>query len=91
MINEARIWNKKNIDNYLEIYIKSDIHKIIKFGKKNLYKKKKKNIVGLDIKAELPTKPDITIENDFIRSIEHLTKELKIKLDKHKLRGGRKL
>ena len=42
MINEARIWNKKNIDNYLEIYIKSDIHKIIKFGKKDLYKKRKK-------------------------------------------------
>ena len=87
MINKARIWNKKNIDNYLEIYIKSDIQKIIKFSKKNLYKKNKKNIVGLDIKAELPSKPDITIENDFVKSIDYLAEELKIKLNKLKLRG----
>ena len=81
MYNRARDWNRKNIDNYVEIYIKTDIHKIIKFKKKAIYLKNKKNIVGLDIKAEFPKKPHITINNDFTRSTEALSKEL---LDKIK-------
>ena len=70
----------KNIDNYVEIYIKADIHKIMKFKKKTTYLKYKKNIVGLDIKAEFPTNPHITINNDFNRSTDELAKELLIKL-----------
>ena len=70
----------KKIDNYVEIYIKADIHKIIKFKKKTTYLKYKKNIVGLDIKAEFPTNPHITINNDFKRSTDELARELLIKL-----------
>jgi|TARA_B100000959_G_scaffold165530_1_gene173420 adenylylsulfate kinase len=76
MYNRARRWNRKNIDNYVEIYIKADIHKIIKLKRKAIYLKNKKNIVGLDIKAEFPKKPHITINNDFTRSTEVLSKEL---------------
>ena len=73
----------KKIDNYVEIYIKADIHKIIKFNKKkSTYLKNQKNIVGLDIKAEFPTNPHIRINNDFNRSIDELAKELMIKLKK---------
>ena len=72
----------KKIDNYVEIYIKADIHKIIKFKKKATYLKNKKNIVGLDIKAEFPTNPHITINNDFNRKTDALAKELLIKLKK---------
>ena len=36
----------------------------------------KKNIVGLNINAELPKKPDIVIKNDFIKSLDELAKEL---------------
>ena len=44
MYDVARKWNRKNIDNYVEIYIKSDIKKIIKFGKKkNIQKRKRKH------------------------------------------------
>ena len=81
MYEKARRWNRKNIDNYVEIYIKADIKKIIKHKKKEIYRKNRKNIVGLDIKAEFPKKPHITINNDFTRSIEVLSKEL---LDKIK-------
>jgi len=72
----------KNIDNYVEIYIKADIHKIIKFKKKSIYIKNKKNIVGLDIKAEFPTNPHIIIKNDFSKSIDDLVKELLSKIKK---------
>ena len=35
-----------------------------------------KNIVGIDIKAELPKKPKILINNDFSKSIKFLSNEL---------------
>ena len=72
----------KNIDNYVEIYIKADIHKIIKFKKKAIYLKNKKNIVGLDIKAEFPKKPNIIIMNDFNKSTDKLAEELLSKIKK---------
>ena len=80
MYNRARDWNRKNIDNYVEIYIKADINKIIKFKKKATYSKNKKNIVGLDIKAEFPRNPDIVIKNEFNKSIDELVKELLSKI-----------
>jgi adenylylsulfate kinase-like enzyme len=76
MYDMARNWNRKNIDNYIEIYLKSDVKKIIKFGKKKTYGKKSQNIVGLDIKAEFPKKPDIIINNDFTKTINELSKDL---------------
>ena len=80
MYNRARNWNRKNIDNYVEIYIKTNTHKIINQKKKKIYFKNKKNIVGLDIKAEFPKKPDIIINNDFNKSINELSKELLLKI-----------
>ena len=80
MYNRARDWNRKNIENYVEIYIKADINKIINFKKKATYLKNRKNIVGLDIKAEFPKNPDIVIKNDFNRSTDKLVKELLSKI-----------
>lgn len=77
MRNSTRNWNRKNIDNYLEIYIKSDIQIIIKVKKKKIYHKKNSgDIVGIDIKPQLPKNPDITINNNFKKSIHTLSKEL---------------
>ena len=36
MMDLVRDWNRKNIDNYVEIYIKSEIKEIIRRRKKNL-------------------------------------------------------
>ena len=80
MFDDIRKWNKKNISNYIEIYIKSDINKIINTGKKNTYKDYKKNIVGLDIIPELPKYPNIIIENNFQKSIKQLSNELSKKI-----------
>ena len=66
MFNEPRKWNRKNISNYIEIYIKSNLQEIIKLKKKRIYHKKNiQNIVGVDIKPEFPKKPNITIVNSF--------------------------
>ena len=57
-------------------YIKADIKTIIKIGKKKIYKRFNRNIVGLDIKPELPENPDIIIKNDFNTSVEKLSDKL---------------
>jgi len=75
LMNQPRIWNRKNITNYLEIYIKSEIKKIIHKNKKKTYKKNK-NVVGMDIKPEFPKNPDIIIKNNLNSKIDQLTKEL---------------
>ena len=82
MMNTIREWYRKNIDNYVEIYIKSDLSKILKLKKKTLYLRNKKNIVGLDIKPEFPRKPDIVINNNFTKTVDNLSKELLNKIKK---------
>jgi adenylylsulfate kinase-like enzyme len=77
LIEKPRVWSRKNIDNYIEIYVKSDIKKIIKSDKKKLYRKKKQNnIVGINIKPEFPKKYNIIIRNNFNNSINKLSKDL---------------
>ena len=77
MSNSLRNWNRKNIKNYLEIYIKTNIKTIINANKKKIYHKKNSgDIVGINIKPELPNKPDITINNNFKRSTTDLSKKL---------------
>ena len=79
MFHKTRVWNKKNIKNYVEIYLKSNIKKIIKKNKKKIYiKKNPGKIIGIDIKPEYPKKPHITILNEFKYSKKKL-KDLLLK------------
>ena len=41
LINKPRNWNKKNIKKYIEIFIKSDVKKIISLNKKKFTRIKK--------------------------------------------------
>jgi adenylylsulfate kinase len=79
---KVRKWNKSNINNYIEIYIQSDINKIIKQKRKFFYKGNYKNIIGKNIKAEFPQSPHIIIKNDFNKSINVLAKKLIKKINK---------
>ena len=83
MMDKIRTWNRKNIKNYVEIYIKSDLNKIISNKKKKLYHKNKKNIVGIDIKPEFPKNPHITIVNNFSKDIKSYSKSLIHKINDH--------
>jgi len=82
LFHKVRKWNRSNIHNYIEIYIQSNIHKIIKQKKKFFYKGNYKNIVGKNIKPEFPQSPHITIKNNFSKSINVLAKELIKKISK---------
>ena len=76
MMDKIRNWNRKNQINYVEIFIKSDLKKIIKAKKKKLYHKKISKIVGIDIHPEFPKNPHIKIINNFNRDINNLSKEV---------------
>jgi|TARA_B110000438_G_C15445945_1_gene492496 cytidine diphosphoramidate kinase len=76
-----QVW-KKGIKNLIYVYIKADVKKIIKYGKKKEVYNLKKNVVGLHIKPDIPKKPNIIIENNFDRSLNTISKELLKKLKK---------
>ena len=81
LMNKPRAWNRKNIKKYIEIYVRSDLKKIISKDIKKIYRNKK-NIVGLTIKPEFPKKPDIIIDNTFDKNLTLLGKELMLKISK---------
>ena len=76
MMEKLRDWNRKKQSNYVEIFIKSDLKKIIRAKKKRLYHKKISKIVGIDIKPEFPKKPHIKIINNFDKDINYLSEEV---------------
>jgi len=55
-------WNKKNINNYFEIYLKTDLG-ILKKRKPRLYSQKNKNVIGIDLKFNEPKFSNLIIKN----------------------------
>ena len=77
MIEAQRKWNRTNIENYIEIYIRSNIKDIIKLNKKKIYNKKNPGkLIGINIKPQYPKKPDITIINSFKSTTDQMAKSL---------------
>lgn len=81
LMHIPRKWNRKNIKRYIEIFIKSEVKKIILKDKKKVYKNNK-DVVGLNIKPQLPKAPDIIINNTFEKNLDYLTLELLNKISK---------
>ena len=82
LFNQVRNYNKKNLKNYIEIYIRADIKDLIKFSKKKHYKNNNKFIWGVDLKPELPKESDIIINNNFKKSSNDLAKIILKRLKK---------
>lgn len=65
---EWRRWNRENIPNYSEVYIKASMETLLRRDIKNLYARARKgeivNVVGVDIPFPEPASPDLVIEND---------------------------
>ena len=82
LFHEVHKKNKKIFKNYIEIFINCKINVVKKISKKKIYIKSEKNIWGNNLKPQYPIKPKITINNNFKKSINFLSKELLIKIDK---------
>lgn len=63
MYSAVRAWNRANIENYREIYIKVDKDTLLRRNQKGLYTAGK-DVVGIDIPFDEPKSPDIVVEND---------------------------
>ena len=82
LYDKARNWNSKNIENYVEIYVEANMKKIMSQKRQEAHLKKKKNIVGFDIKVELPKKPHVKVINNFDRDLEKISEEILKKIKK---------
>ena len=80
MFHEVREWNRENIENYNEIYIKVPMEVLIARDQKKLYslafKGEIKHVMGVDIEVEEPDNPDIIINNDGSSTPEDMMNEL---------------
>lgn len=68
---EWRRWNRENISNYTEVYIKASMQTLLRRDIKDLYARAARgeivNVVGVDIPFPEPENPDMVIENDLDR------------------------
>ena len=72
MYDAVRLWNRENIPNYREIYIKVTKETLWKRDQKGLYSSGTENVVGVDIPAEEPKHPDMVICNEGDESPESI-------------------
>lgn len=79
MYDAVRQWNRENIPNYREIYIKVSKDTLWKRDQKGLYSSGAKNVVGVDIPAEEPTQPDMIIYNEGDESPEEIVRRIEKK------------
>jgi adenylylsulfate kinase len=82
LYDRARNWNRKNIENYVEIYVEANMKKIMSQKRLETHLKRKRNIVGFDIKAELPKKPHVKVINNFDQDLEKISEEVLKKIKK---------
>lgn len=76
MYTEIRTWNRENIENYREIYLKVTQETLYKRDQKKLYSSKTKNVVGVDLPWDEPGHSSIVIQNDGQESPEEIVERL---------------
>jgi adenylylsulfate kinase len=83
---EIREWNKKNIKDYFEIYLKTDKNTLYRRDPKGIYKNYFKgemnNVVGEDIVFKEPVAPWMTIDNDSDNNSKEIIDSIVLKLKK---------
>ncbi|OGT35026.1 MAG: hypothetical protein A3F11_07415 [Gammaproteobacteria bacterium RIFCSPHIGHO2_12_FULL_37_14] len=67
LFHETQEWNRKNIERYIEVFIDVPLTELLRRDSKKIYQQAKngylKNVVGIDISADYPQQPDLTIKN----------------------------
>jgi adenylylsulfate kinase len=69
---EWRLWNRRNIADYAEVYIRASMQTLLRRDTKNLYARALKgelaNVVGVDLPFPEPKNPELVIDNDVDRT-----------------------
>lgn len=76
MYTEVRAWNRENIENYREVYLKVTHETLYRRDQKKLYSTKAKNVVGVDLPWDEPGHSSIVIQNDGQETPEEIVDRL---------------
>lgn len=82
LFKKIRKLNRSKLDNYIEIFIKTDLNQILLNNEKYFYKNKHRNVWAVDISPEYPKKPHILVVNNFDKNIKNLSDEIFLKIKK---------
>ena len=76
MYTEVRAWNRENIENYREVYLKVTHETLYRRDQKKLYSTKAKNVVGVDLPWDEPGHSSIVVQNDGQETPEEIVDRL---------------
>jgi cytidine diphosphoramidate kinase len=80
LFKELHEWNRKNITNYVEVFIETPLSELKKRDPKGLYKNydlgKIKNIAGVDLQVDFPSQPDIHLKWSKNKTVDTMFNEL---------------
>ena len=64
MYSGVRRWNRENIENYREIYVRVTRETLYRRDQKKLYSSGAKNVVGVDLPYDEPEHSTVVVQND---------------------------
>lgn len=76
MYSEVRAWNRENIENYREVYLKVTKDTLYRRDQKKLYSSGTKNVVGVDLPWDEPGKSHAVVQNDGQETPEEIVARL---------------
>lgn len=76
MYDEIQNWNRANIENYKEVYIKVTRDTLYRRDQKQLYSSGRKEVVGVDLPFDEPQNADVVVENDGQETPEEIVARL---------------
>lgn len=79
MFDTVRDWNRANIPNYREIYVKVSMDTLKQRDQKGLYSTATDNVAGLHFHVEEPKTPDLILQNNGKKTPEQQIEQLKEK------------
>ena len=80
MFKEVYEWNRKNQENYFEVFLNPQVDELFKRDPKGLYARYRsgieKNVAGLDLKVDVPDTPDLIFSSDQ----NHVAEEIALRI-----------
>ena len=64
MFHSVRAWNRANIPGYYEVYIQASMDTLRQRDQKGLYSRNAENVAGVGLQVEMPSTPDLILDNN---------------------------
>ena len=88
MFRQIHAWNRKHLPRYFEVYLHLPLEELIRRDPKGIYRRyyagKLRNVAGLDLQVDEPTRPDLLLRYQPGLNIDSITAGLASRLMKRK-------